>query len=511
MFARAEHPLALFLDDLQWLDAATLDLLESLLVESELQHLLLVGAFRDNEVDGVHPLTRKLSAIRESGAIVRDVVLGPLDHDHMTQWFADALHGEPERIGPLAKLVHEKTAGNPFFANQFLQELVADNLITFDSDRATWCWDLGPIRGKAYTDNVADLMVGKLGRLPPATQRALKGLACLGNSAKASTLATVQSTSDEQLHADLWDALRLELIVRAEDSYRFVHDRVQEAAYSLVSEDERAPAHLRIGRLLAGQIEPHQREEAVFEIVGHFNRAAALLTSEEEHDQVATLNLVAGKRAKKAAAVAPALSYLTAGSALMARDGWQRRHDLVFDLELHRAECEFLNGDIASADQRLTVLSSRAATVVERCAVACLVADVSWPLQQLERGLAECLDCLRHAGLEIPMHPTEAQAQAAYDRICSKLEGVGIDELAELPLLTDSTSRAILDVVARVMPTTTITGMNLGTLLTCAAVELSLERGHYDSSCLAFAYLGFLAGWRFGDFEACFRFGRLGL
>ena len=266
----------------------------------------------------------------------------------------------------------------------------------------------------------------------------MKGLACLGNSAEASTLATVQGTSEEQLHADLWDALRLELIVRAEDSYRFVHDRVQEAAYSLVSEEQRAPAHLRIGRLLAGQIEPDQREEAVFEIVGHFNRAAALLTSEEERDQVATLNLVAGKRAKKAAAFASALSYLTAGSALMARDGWQRRHDLVFELELHRAECEFLNGDIASADQRLTVLSSRAATVVERCAVACLVADVSWPLQQLERGLAECLECLRHAGLEIPMHPTKAQAQAAYDRICSKLEGVGIDELAELPLLTDS-------------------------------------------------------------------------
>ena len=453
VFARAEHPLALFLDDLQWLDAATLDLLESMLVESELQHLLLVGAYRDNEVDSVHPLTRKLSAIRESGAIVRDVVLGPLDHDHLTQWFADALHGEPQRVGPLAKLVHEKTAGNPFFANQFLQELVAGDLITFDADRANWRWELGPIRAKGYTDNVVDLMVARLSRLPRATQQALKGLACLGNSAKASTLATVQGTSEEQLHSDLWEALRLELIVRSEDSYRFVHDRVQEAAYSLVSEEQRAPAHLRIGRLLARQVEPDQREEAVFEIVGHFNRAAALLTSEEERDQVAALNLVAGKRAKKAAAFAPALSYLTAGSALMASDGWQRRHDLVFELELHRAECEFLNGDIASAEQRLTMLSSRAATVVERCAVACLVADVSWALQRLDRGLAECLECLRYAGLEIPMHPTKPQAQAAYDRICSKLEGVGIDELAELPLLTDPTSRAILDVMAKVTPT----------------------------------------------------------
>src|SRR4029077_10248335 len=146
------------------------------------------------------------------------------------------------------------------------------------------------------------------------------------------------------------------LIVRAEDSYRFVHDRVQEAAYSLVSEEQRALAHLRIGRLLAGQIEPARREEAVFEIVGHFNRAAALLTSEEERDQVAALNLVAGKRAKKAVAFASALTYFTAGSALLAGDGWRRRDDLVFELELLRAECEFLTGDMSAAEQRLAIL-----------------------------------------------------------------------------------------------------------------------------------------------------------
>src|SRR5262249_23191761 len=161
-------------------------------------------------------------------------------------------------------------------------------------------------------------------------------LACLGYAANTATLASVQGLSEEQLHSDLWEALRLELIVRAEDSYRFVHDRVQEAAYSLVSEEQRAPAHLRIGRLLARQLEPDQQEEAAFEIVGHFNRAASLLISEEERDQAAAFNLVAGRRAKNAASVAPALSYLTAGLALLAGDGWQRRHDLMFELELHR-------------------------------------------------------------------------------------------------------------------------------------------------------------------------------
>jgi PAS domain S-box-containing protein len=510
VFARAEHPLALFLDDLQGLDAATLDLLEDLLTQPDIRHLLLIGAYRDNEVTSIHPLMRRLETLRNGGALVQEIVLTPLTGEDVSRLIAESLCCDRGGAMSLAQLVLEKTDGNPFFVIQFLSAMVEEELLTFDHGAGRWSWDLTRIHAKGYTDNVVDLMVGKLSRLPLITQEALKGLACLGNSAKASTLATVQGTPEKQLHSDLWEALRLELIDRSDDLYRFVHDRVQEAAYSLVSEEQRAQAHLRIGRLLASHIEPEQREEAVFEIVGHFNRAAALVTSEEERDQVAALNLVAGKRAKKAVAFASALSYLTAGSALVAGDGWERRHDLVFELELHRAECEFLTGDMSAAEQHLRILSSRAADTVQRAAVACLLVDVHWALQQPDRGLAECLECLRHAGLEIPRHPTKAQAQAEYDRICSKLDGVGIDELAELPLLADPIPRAILDVMAKVAPTAVITDMNLLSLLICAAVDLGLERGHCDSSCFAYEYLGVIAGWHFGDFAACFRFGRLG-
>ena len=297
VFARAEHPLALFLDDLQWLDEATLDLVENILVQPEPQHLLLVGAYRDNEVDSTHPLTRTLSVIRESGAPVEEVVLGPLEDKDLTEWFAEALHCDIDRTMPLAKLTHEKTAGNAFFANQFLQGLLADDLIRFDANDGEWRWDLGPIRSKGYTQNVVDLMVGKLSRLPRATQEALSMLACLGNTASTSTLALVHGTSEEQLHSDLWAALLLELIIHSDDSYRFVHDRVQEAAYSLIPQRQRAPEHLRIGRLATTQIVPASREDAVFEIVGHFNRATALLTDPEERYEIAMLNLLAGKRA----------------------------------------------------------------------------------------------------------------------------------------------------------------------------------------------------------------------
>src|SRR6185436_15939906 len=447
VFAQAEHPLTLFLDDLQWLDEATLDLVENILVQPEPQHLLLVGAYRDNEVDSTHPLTRTLSVIRESGAPVEEVVLGPLEDKDLTEWFAEALHCDIDRAMPLAKLAHEKTAGNAFFANQFLQELFADDLITFDADDGGWRWDLGPIRSKGYTQNVVDLMVGKLSRLPRATQEALSMLACLGNTASTSTLALVHGTSEEQLHSDLWDALLLELIIHSDDSYRFVHDRVQEAAYSLIPQRQRAPEHLRIGRLATTQIVPASREDAVFEIVGHFNRATALLTDPQERYEIAMLNLLAGKRAMKAAAFASALNYFSAGETLVETES-PPPHDLAFELALRRAECEFLTGHVDSAERRLRMLSAHAAHVIERAAVACQQADVYLALQRSDQGVAECAAFLHHAGLEISMRPTEAQARAAYNEICSTLDGIGIDSLAALPSMTDPASRAILDVIS---------------------------------------------------------------
>ncbi len=508
-FARDEHPLALFLDDLQWLDGATLDLLETILVQPEPQHLLLIGAYRDNEVGAAHPLKRMLSVIRDSGVVVREIVLGPLENQDLTWWFAEALRCPPERARPLAQLVHEKTAGNPFFANQFLQELVDDGLITFDPGDARWRWDLRPIRVKGYTDNVVELMVGKLTRLPLKTQEALKTLAYLGSRADAYTLAMVHGASEEQVHADLWEALRLQLIVRSYDSYRFVHDRVQEAAYSLIGEEQRAAQHLRIARLLITQIAPDKQEEAVFEIVGHFNRASALITSPNEREQVVALNLQAGKRAKNAAAFASALTYLTSAWELLDKDGTQRR-DLVFELELYLAECEFLTGDVRSAEQRLKTLSSRAASVVERAAVVCLQTDLYFALQRHERGLEEAADCLHQAGLDIPLRPTEAQARAAYVRTLSKLDGVGLEEIAALPLMTDPTSRAILDVLAKISSTATVVGDDFQILIASAAIDLTLQRGIHDGSCFAFVWLGYVAGWLYGSLDACFRFGQLG-
>jgi hypothetical protein len=449
VFARPEHPLALFLDDLQWLDAATLDLIEDLLTQADVRHLLLIGAYRDNEIDAAHPLRRKLDAIRNGGGKVADITLAPLAHEHVGQLIADAMRCQPRRAAPLTQLVHEKTAGNPFFVIQFIYALAEERLLAFDHGTARWTWDVERIRAKGYTDNVVDLMVGKLTRLPAETQRALQLLACLGNVAEIMMLSVVFGVAAAHAEAALWEAVRQELVERLDGSYRFIHDRVQEAAYSLIPRASRAADHLRIGRLLVAHTPPAKLEEAIFEIVNQLNRGATLIAVRDEREQLAELNLIAGKRAKASTAYASALTYLIAGAALLAEDCWKRRHELIFALELDRAECEFLTSALAEAEQRLAALSTRAADMVERATVACLRLDLYTTLDQGSRAVAVGLDCLRHLGIDWSPNPTEEEARREYDRIWSQLGSRPIEALIALPLMSDPASLATMDVLAK--------------------------------------------------------------
>jgi PAS domain S-box-containing protein len=511
VFARPEHPLALFLDDLQWLDAATLDLLEDLFTRSDLQYLMLIGAYRDNEVTATHPLIRKLDAIKAAGGKVAEITLTPLAREHLGQLIADALRCEAERAAPLAGLTHEKTGGNPFFAIQFLSSLAEEALITFDHGAACWSWDLDRIHTKGYTDNVVDLMVGKLIRLPADAQNALQQLACLGNIAEITTLSVVLGIAKEQVDTALWPARRQELVERMAGTYRFVHDRVQEAAYSTIPKELRIEAHLRIGRLLAAHTPPEKREEAIFDIVNQLNRGASLITSMAEREQLAELNLLAGQRAKASTAYLSALTYLTCGLALLPADGWQRRRELALALEVNRAECEFLTGALAEAEQRLEALSARTTDVVERATVARLRVELYVALDRSDRAVVVGLDFLRHLGIEWSPRPTAEEARREYQRIWLTLGDRSIEEVVASPPMTDPKWCATMDVLNAVISPALFTDRNLPCLVICRMANLSLEHGISDAGCFAYTWLGNLIGPHFGAYQEGFRFGKLGL
>ncbi len=509
VFARHEHPLALFLDDLQWFDAGTLDLIADLLTRSDVRHLMLIGAYRDNEVGPTHPLMRKLEAIREAGAKVQNIVLAPLGRENLAQLIADSIHCESKGVAPLAELVHQKTAGNPFFAIQFISALVEEDVLTFDRTTARWVWRLNRIRTKGHTDNVVDLLVGKLSRLPTGTQEALRQLACFGNSAEITLLRVIYRDSEE-MHSQLWEAVRTGFIFRSEDSYRFLHDRVQEAAYSLIPKELRAETHLRIGRLLVEETPSHEREERIFEIVNQFNRATHLITSPEEREWTAQLNLIAGKRAKLSIAYASALSYLATGRALLTEESWDTSYELIFSLELLMAECELLTAGMESAEKRLSMLAQRAKSEHDVALVTRLRLTLFTTLDRSSDAVEACLEYIGRRGTHWSPRPSRDDVRREYDRIWWQLAGRQIEDLIDLPLIASAEALDILDVLTETVNTALHTDENLSSLVICHMVNLSLAHGNSDASCFAYVWFAIIAGPRFGNYRDGFRFGSLG-
>jgi predicted ATPase/signal transduction histidine kinase len=510
VFARPEHPLALFLDDLQWLDAATLDLMEDLLTQPDVKHLMLIGAYRDNEVDPTHPLVRKLQAMRQAGALLQDIVLAPLTREDLEQLIADSLRCEPRHAGPLAELVHDKTSGNPFFAIQFLSALFEEGLLTFDPIEGRWSWDLTRIHAKGYTENVVDLVVRKLTRLVPETQNALKQLACLGNQAEFTMLRVVYQDSVEHMHAQLAEAVGAGFILRSKDSYHFLHDRVQEAAYSLIPHELRAEAHLRIGTSMASHTPPDKLEDGIFEIVNQLNRGCHLITSIAERERIAELNLIASRRAKMSTAYASALTYLHSGRELLPDETWNHNHDLVFSIEYLLAECELLTADMAAAESRLSILAEQAKSPHDIARVTRLRLTLYTASDRSDRAVEVFLEYWRSRGTDWSPHPTEEEVRREYDRIWSLLGNRQIEDLIDLPLITNTEVLDVLDVFTEIVTPALWTDARFHALVTCRMVSLSLEHGNSDGSCSAYVWLGILAGSHFGNYQAGFRFGKLG-
>ncbi len=509
VFARKEHPLALFLDDLQWLDIATLDLIEHLATNPEVQYLLLVGAYRDKEVGPEHPLPRTLEAIRKADARVQEIVLAPLGLEDIGRLVADALHCLPARAEPLARLVHQKTSGNPFFAIQFLTALADEGLLSFDPAVPAWQWDIDRIRARDYTDNVVDLMAGKLRRLSEPTQAALQDLACLGNMAEITTLSLVHQKTEEEVHAALWKAVHAGLVYRQDDAYKFLHDRIQQAAYSLIPEAHRAETHLRIGRALLASMTPEGLTEHLFEIASQFNRGSLRLVARKDRAQVATIELRAGRKAKASTAYASACVYLAAGTELLGESDWSSQYDLMFALRLELAECEFLAGNLDKAERLIQDLLSHGTSRVDKAAAAHLKVQLHVVKGENPQAVDDALQCLRLFGIDLPVHPSREQVQVEYEMVWRNLAERAIEGLIDLPQMTDPDLQAAMRLLSVVDAPAYYTDMNLFCLHLCRMVNLSVQHGTSGAAAHAYAWLGFILGSAFHRYHEGYRLARV--
>ncbi|MCW2244344.1 trifunctional serine/threonine-protein kinase/ATP-binding protein/sensor histidine kinase [Azospirillum canadense] len=423
--ATPERPLVVFLDDLQWADRPSLDLLAKLAGCADLRHVLLIGAFRDAEVPEGHAFHKTVEAVRDAGTHVESLAVAPLDETAVRRLVADTLRREEREVAALAEVCRAKTEGNPFFLAQFLLSLVEAGLVRFDPAAGAWGWDQGAVAGHASTANVVELMVAKLQRLPAETQRVLSLAACVGNSFDLGTLAVAADRPVPDLAGALWPALREELVLPVGDAYRyasdgsramtadeasallasryrFLHDRVQQAAYALIPEAERAATHLSIGRLLLARGEAGERGERLFDIVAHVNQGVALVTDAEERHRMARLNLDAAKQANASAAFEPAALYAEAGLAFMGDEGWGPDYPLMLELSLAAVGAACMGSDYAKADALAEALASKVRDPADAVPARFFQVSAATVRGDLRQALDVGMEAVRALGVHLP-------------------------------------------------------------------------------------------------------------
>ncbi|MEB3339934.1 AAA family ATPase [Okeania sp.] len=532
LFCQPEHPLVIFLDDLQWADSATLKLIKLMMTDEETKHLFIIGAYRDNEVNYNHHLMMTLDAIwSQSGNInygqINQINLTPLKFEHITQLIAETLHSDKNSVQELAELVETKTGGNPFFVNEFMKTLYQENLLKFDLERIRWEWDMEKITALDITDNVVELMIGKLQKLPTLTQKVVSLVACVGNQFDLNTLSLIYEKESYGTFQDLLPAIQEGLILPASETeaenvelnlypflilnYRFLHDRVQQAAYTFIDESEKQAVHLKIGRLLLENTPPEYRGERVFDLVDHLNLGRTLITDEPEKIELAKLNLEASKKAKDATAYVAAKEYITAGISLLNQNCWDKYYDLTFPVYKEAAVVEYLNSNFSESEALIKIILDHSQSVLEKIEVYNLLVIQYTLRSDYEKAIVAGKKSLGLLEIELP----ETDLQTAINQEFVKVkENLGDQEIANLINQKEnqtSQSKIALGLLTSLMASCYLTNPELWTLMILKGVNISLEYGSIAESCLCYTNYGIILNSYFGDYHSAYQFGLLAL
>jgi PAS domain S-box-containing protein len=600
VFTTKEHPLVIFLDDLQWSDSASLKLLQLLTSEKNSQNLLVIGAYRDNEVSPAHPFMLTVAEMEKAQVTVNTITLEPLSQKDVNDLISDTLSCDRPLAQPLTELVYQKTKGNPFFATQFLKSLQEDGLIAFNptpahegnhrgiaprenqsfvgvvppclplpsnegnhggiaptgvsgigaiagglplqrmkqpwGSQGGWQCDIAQVKSLTITSDVVEFMALQLQKLPPETQDVLKLAACIGAQFDLNTLAVVNEKSPEETAADLWRSLQEGFILPTSEiykfyqgkedgkstdllsisagqlpNYKFLHDRIQQAAYSLIPEDRKQASHLKIGQLLLQESSETQRQERIFDIVGHFNFARDLISDKKARYELASLNLQAGKTAKAAAAFDAALIFVNTGIESLPADSWQEQYILTLALHNLAAEAAYLCSQFAQVEQLITGILQQANQLIDKV-TAYEIQILAYLAQgQAQDAVYTAIDVLGELGVRLPKNPTQPQVLLGLAKTKLILGNKKLEQLMNLPNMTDPNKLAAMRILASAGSATYLCAPLLMPLLVFEQVNLSVRYGNTARSAFAYASYGLILCGVVMDIEGGYQFGQLAL
>jgi PAS domain S-box-containing protein len=532
VFATPDHPLTIFIDDLQWADSASLNLIQLMVSKSSTGNLLTIGAYRDNEVTAAHPLMLTIAEASAAGAAIETIGLSPLTDASLHQLVSDTLMCSPKLAQPMTDLVYRYTRGNPFFATQLLKTLHQDGAIFLDRSARCWQYDITQINSTSLTDDVVELMTQQLHRLPVSTQTQLQVAACIGDKFDLQTLTIVSAQTATTVAIDLLPALQEGLIlpigaadklfqigtgdlpdleVDAAPAYKFLHDRVQQAAYALIPAAQMPAIHLQIGRLQQQAMALGERDNRVFEIVNHLNQGISLIVDATERQELAQLDLLAGQKAQQATAYGSALDYFTIGIDLLEHDCWECQYPLALAIYTGAAESAYLCTNFELMEQLARVVLDRADTWLDRASVYVIKIQACVARSQMLAAIELAREFLRNLDIYLPERSTPAEIEQSLAQIQSLFDNIEIESLLELPITISPAQQAAMTILSSVMSAAFQVAPDLLPLLVFAQVDLSISYGNAPESTYGYIMYGLLLVTMLEEIESGYRFGRVGM
>ncbi|MEH2072480.1 MAG: AAA family ATPase [Nostoc sp.] len=545
VFTKKEHPLVIFLDDLQWVDLASLKLIELLISDFDSEYLLIIGAYRDNEIDVTHPLMQALEEFEKEGVIVNNISLQPLKIKYINQLIADTLNCSTEKSKPLADLVTKKTQGNPFFFTQLLQSLYRENLFLFDYNKNCWHWNLEEIARVGITDNVVDLTIDKITKLDKKTQKILQLAACIGNQSNLEILSIVnnksQVTTARELHPALESGLilplsndyKIPLLWNQEEisrdtseisaafiakipkyvSYKFLHDRVQQAAYALIPEDDKKTVHLQVGHFLLKNTQENELESNIFDIVNQLNEGAELITERSERDNLAKLNLKAGKKAKASTAYQPALRYLETCLGLLAANSWEQQYKLTLEIYVETLGLLYLNNKFEQIEKFSEIIIKKANNILDLVEVYRIKVQYYFAIFDSHHAIDSALNILSKLGIDISNQPINIYEKIEKQQKYIKLlfQDKNNEDLANLPVIVDKYKLAAIQILQQMIAPTFTTNFSLFVQVILTLLNICIKYGNYPQVAVTYSFYGLLLCGVIKDINYGYKFGELSI
>ncbi len=526
MFGSKENPLVVFLDDLQWADVPTLKLIRLLMADKETSYLLLIGTYRNNEVNAAHPLLQMITYVKEIDRSVEEITLHQLSFEDLNQLVADTLLSEPSDDVRLSELVLNKTGGNPFFVNEFLKSLYQRKLIVFDYTSDKWIWNIDEILNLDITDNVVELMIGKIKQLDENAQLLCMYASCIGDKFDLQTLSHIYEKSIRETAADLWPAIHEGLILpignayrlaellettneAAPIQYRFLHDRVQQASYALVKEENKRALHLRIGRLMEKNYTEEKKREQIFDLMNHLNFGASLMIDKKEKIQTATLDLYAGKRAKVSAAYEPAFKFLQSGINILPADSWNEYYTLSLDLYNEGAEAAYLSGNLEEMEKLTSVILNNAGNIEDRIKAYRIKINGYVSLAKNDEAFKTGAICLRSLGVNFPLNPNKVNILVSLIKCKINLRNKSAEYLLSIPEMKDKRQSAIMEILSDIASPSYFAKKNLFPLIVFKQINLSVKYGNHIHTAFAYATYGIIMCGSTFEFDEGLKYGNL--